>query len=95
MEKRHCDPEELRRLGVPQEFIKTAEYYGEKGAFEVNNTYGQCSECEAPKKLIHRVLTLTDGEGKLLDQARFCEDCWRGYRADIYDATNLSDGNTV
>ena len=47
--KRTVDVEELRRLGVPEAFIETAEYYSQRGAFDdepspelLENTIAQC-----------------------------------------------------
>lgn len=57
----------------------------------MNNEYGQCTVCEAPKQLIHRRLVLTTGDHRQIDEAQFCERCWDGYKSDILDGAILSD----
>jgi len=37
--KRVCDPEELRRLGVPEPFIEVAQHYAERGAFNTPSIF--------------------------------------------------------
>lgn len=51
---------------------------------------GECGVCEA-NKLIHRCLTLTDGDGVVIDRRQFCADCWRGEKGEICCVTALRD----
>jgi hypothetical protein len=52
--------------------------------------YIECSLCDEPKP-IHRELVLTSREGRLIDQARFCRDCWNDIRQSVEDASGLID----
>ena len=52
--------------------------------------YIECSLCDKAKP-IHRELVLTGREGRLIDQARFCRDCWNDIRRSVEDASGLID----
>lgn len=50
----------------------------------------ECSLCHEDKP-IHRELVLTNREGLLIAQARFCRDCWNDIRRSVEDASGLID----
>ena len=52
--------------------------------------YIECSLCDEAKP-IHRKLSLTDAQGLLIDEARFCRDCWNDIRHSVEDASGLID----
>jgi hypothetical protein len=52
--------------------------------------YIECSLCDEAKP-IYRELLLTNREGRLLDAARFCRDCWNDIRPSVEDASGLID----
>jgi hypothetical protein len=45
----------------------------------------RCDCCEEEAKPVVKILTLTDGEGVLLDRVRFCGDCWQDREIIIKD----------
>jgi hypothetical protein len=52
--------------------------------------YIECSLCDEAKP-IHRKLSLADAQGLLIDEARFCRDCWNDIRQSVEDASGLID----
>jgi len=53
--------------------------------------YLECCCCHAPAKRIFRKLSLTTGDGELLDRSQWCEDCWRGCGRKILMDTYMCD----
>jgi len=52
-------------------------------AVEEESKIKKCNCCDEPP--VVRILTMTDGEGILLDKIYFCDNCWQNREIGIHD----------